>query len=68
MHIQGYQEAINWKPTTRLFPISGQGKGLRNNINTFGPEFLSQYRNPTIFLKISCDCDGDYLLPIIVGK
>ncbi|KAL4582789.1 hypothetical protein LXL04_007348 [Taraxacum kok-saghyz] len=68
MRIQGYQEAIKWQPTARLSPISGQGKSLRTNIQTFGPEFLSQYRNPTIFLKISCDCDGDYLLPIIVGE
>ncbi|KAI3499917.1 hypothetical protein L1887_35731 [Cichorium endivia] len=68
MRIQGYQEAIKWEPTGRLLPISGQGNGLRTNIQTFGPEFLSQFRNPTIFLKISCDCDGDYLLPIIVGE
>ncbi|KAI3669419.1 hypothetical protein L6452_40654 [Arctium lappa] len=70
MRIQGYQEAIKWQPTGKLFPFSGQGKGPspRPNIQTLGPEFLRQYRSPTIFLKISCDCDGDYLLPIIVGE
>ncbi|KAJ9561763.1 hypothetical protein OSB04_006923, partial [Centaurea solstitialis] len=68
MRIQGYQEVIKWQPTGKLFPFSGQGKGPRPSIQMLGPEFLQQYRSPTIFLKISCDCDGDYLLPIIVGE
>ncbi|KAJ0808040.1 putative bifunctional nuclease domain-containing protein [Helianthus annuus] len=67
MRIQGYQEVMKWQPTKNFFPLSGQGKGSRN-IPTIGPELLSQFRSPTIFLKISCDCDGDYLLPIIVGE
>nr|XP_043617236.1 bifunctional nuclease 1 [Erigeron canadensis] len=68
MRIQGYQEAINWMPTGKLFPLPGQGKGPRTNIPTIGSELLSQFRSPTIFLKISCDCDEDYLLPILVGE
>ncbi|XP_071731230.1 bifunctional nuclease 2 [Rutidosis leptorrhynchoides] len=67
MRIQGYQVAKNWYPTGNLLS-SNQGKGPRTNIPTIGPELLSQFRSPTIFLKISCDCDGDYLLPIIVGE
>lgn len=65
--IQGYQDVMKWQPTKSLFPLLGQGKGSRNNNQTIGPELLSQFQSPTIFLKISCDCDGDYLLPIIVG-
>ncbi|KAI3725853.1 hypothetical protein L1987_65649 [Smallanthus sonchifolius] len=68
MRVQGYQEVMKWQPSKNLFPLMGQGKGYRNNNPTIGPELLSQFRSPTIFLKISCDCDGDYLLPIIVGE
>ncbi|KAK1432599.1 hypothetical protein QVD17_09496 [Tagetes erecta] len=68
MRIQGYQEVMKWQPTKNLFPLLGQGKGSRSNNPTIGPELLSQFQSPTIFLKISCDCDGDYLLPIIVGE
>ncbi|KAI7745921.1 hypothetical protein M8C21_005549 [Ambrosia artemisiifolia] len=68
MRVQGYQEVMKWQPTKNFFPLLGQGKGSRNKIPTIGPELLSQFRSPTIFLKISCDCDGDYLLPIIVGE
>lgn len=67
MRIQGYQEAIKWQRTGNLHPLFGQGKGHRTNMQTIGPEFLSQFRSPTIFLKIPCNCDEDYLLPIIVG-
>ncbi|KAK9067428.1 hypothetical protein SSX86_014757 [Deinandra increscens subsp. villosa] len=68
MRIQGYQEVMKWQPNKNLFPLAGQGKRSRNNNPTVGPELLSQFQGPTIFLKISCDCDGDYLLPIIVGE
>lgn len=68
MRIQGYQEAIKWQRTGNLHPLFGQGKGHRTNMQTIGPEFLSQFRSPTIFLKIPCNCDEDYLLPIIVAE
>ncbi|KAL8231711.1 hypothetical protein R6Q57_001489 [Mikania cordata] len=68
MRIQGYQEVMKWQPTNDLFPLPSQGKVSRKNNPTIGPELLCQFRSPTIFLKISCDCDGDYLLPIIVGE
>ncbi|PWA93087.1 Bifunctional nuclease domain-containing protein [Artemisia annua] len=68
MRIQGYQEAIKWQRTRNLHPLFGQGKGHRTNMQTIGPEFLSQFRSPTIFLKIPCNCDEDYLLPIIVAE
>lgn len=38
----------------------------RAKINSIGKPFLSRFPSPTIFLKISCD--GDFLLPIIVGE
>ncbi|XP_076898736.1 bifunctional nuclease 2-like [Bidens hawaiensis] len=68
MRVQGSQEVMKWQPSLKFFPLLGQAKGFRSNNPTIGPELLSQFRSPTIFLKISCDCDGDYLLPIIVGE
>nr|GEV42603.1 bifunctional nuclease 2 [Tanacetum cinerariifolium] len=68
MRIQGYQEAIKWQRTGNLHPLFGQGKGHRTSVKTIGPEFLSQFRSPTIFLKIPCNCDEDYLLPVIVAE
>lgn len=38
----------------------------RRDSNLFRQGFLQRFQNPTIFLKISCD--GDYVLPIVVGK
>lgn len=37
----------------------------RRDSNLFRQGFLQRFQNPTIFLKISCD--GDYVLPIVVG-
>jgi hypothetical protein len=40
-------------------------KSLRKDDNLIRQGFLQRFQNPTIFLKISCD--GDYVLPIVVG-
>ncbi|XP_022741744.1 bifunctional nuclease 2-like isoform X10 [Durio zibethinus] len=57
---QGFQEDIKWKSTRSQLPISGA------KISSIGQAFLSRFPSPTIFLKISCD--GDFLLPVIVGE
>ncbi|KAE8709477.1 hypothetical protein F3Y22_tig00110330pilonHSYRG00007 [Hibiscus syriacus] len=57
---QGFEEEIKWLSSRRQHPMS------RPKIASIGQSFLSRFRSPTIFLKISCD--GDFLLPIIVGE
>lgn len=56
MRRRGFQEDWKWKPSSRWFPFSA---------NTIGLGFLRRFQSPTMFLKISCD--GDFLLPIVVG-
>lgn len=55
MRRRGFQDDMKWKSSTKSFPYS----------NTVGQGFLQRFQSPTIFLKISCD--GDFLLPIVVG-
>ncbi|PPS04631.1 hypothetical protein GOBAR_AA16028 [Gossypium barbadense] len=43
-----------------VFPMS------RAKITSIGQAFLSRFPSPTIFLKIPCD--GEFLLPIVVGE
>ncbi|TYI88754.1 hypothetical protein E1A91_D03G005200v1 [Gossypium mustelinum] len=58
---QGITEEIKWQSSRReQHPMS------RAKIASIGQSFLSRFPTPTIFLKISCD--GDFLLPIIVGE
>ncbi|XVF59854.1 hypothetical protein PTKIN_Ptkin07bG0308900 [Pterospermum kingtungense] len=57
---QGFGEDIKWGSSRRQFSVS------KAKITSIGQHFLRRFPNPTIFLKISCD--GDYLLPIIVGE
>ncbi|XP_022751513.1 bifunctional nuclease 2-like isoform X2 [Durio zibethinus] len=57
---QGFQEDIKWQSSRRQLPMS------RAKISSIGQAFLSRFPSPTIFLKIHCD--GDFLLPIIVGE
>ena len=45
--------------TPKFFPFSLQKKLF------ISQSFLHRFHNPTIFLRISCD--GDFLLPIVVG-
>ncbi|KAI4314701.1 hypothetical protein L6164_027584 [Bauhinia variegata] len=64
----GFQEELWRKSSLPSLPLSPQAKSSRrvaiNSIIRQG--FLQRFQNPTIFLKISCD--GDYILPIVVGK
>ncbi|XWS45612.1 hypothetical protein CRYUN_Cryun15aG0151200 [Craigia yunnanensis] len=57
---QGFQEDVKWLSSRRQLPMS------RDKITSIGQAFLSRFPSPTIFLKISCD--GDFLLPVIVGE
>ncbi|KAK9285225.1 hypothetical protein L1049_024413 [Liquidambar formosana] len=66
MRRQGFKEEIKWKSSGHLLPFSVQEKGSRADFNTLGQGFLERFQSPTVFLKISCD--GDFLLPIIVGE
>ncbi|KAE8693460.1 hypothetical protein F3Y22_tig00110812pilonHSYRG00120 [Hibiscus syriacus] len=58
--LRGFKEEIKWKSSRKQHPIS------RPKSTSIGQSFLSRFPSPTIFLKISCD--GDFLLPIIVGE
>ncbi|KAL7255613.1 hypothetical protein ACSBR1_009699 [Camellia fascicularis] len=66
MRLQGFQEEIKWQSSAQLFPFSVQAKESTADVSSIGPAFLRRFQSPTIFLKISCD--GDLLLPIIVGE
>ncbi|KAK8673331.1 hypothetical protein V6N13_111675 [Hibiscus sabdariffa] len=57
---KGFKEEIKWQSSRRQHPMS------RPKITSIGQSFLSRFPSPTIFLKISCD--GDFLLPIVVGE
>ncbi|KAG9132326.1 hypothetical protein Leryth_012996 [Lithospermum erythrorhizon] len=65
MLMHGFQEETIWN-SAQSVPFSIQGKDPRAHISSVGPGFLRQFLSPTIFLKVSCD--GDFLLPIIVGE
>ncbi|XP_030923914.1 uncharacterized protein LOC115950805 isoform X2 [Quercus lobata] len=62
----GYREERKWPSPGQSTPFSVQLKKPRVNFDLIGESFLRRFQNPTIFLKISCD--GDFLLPIIVGE
>ncbi|KAK2981261.1 hypothetical protein RJ640_028626 [Escallonia rubra] len=66
MRIQGFEAEINWQTTGQFIPFSARGKDPRAALDPLGPGLLRRFQSPTIFLKISCD--GDFLLPIIVGE
>lgn len=66
MRKQGYRENMKWQSSGQLVPFSVRTKEPRGDVTSIGPEFLRRFQSPTIFLKISCD--GDFLLPIIVGE
>ncbi|XP_019054341.1 PREDICTED: bifunctional nuclease 2-like isoform X2 [Nelumbo nucifera] len=57
---------IKWQSSGQLFPFPIQGNESKADVPSIGQGFLHRFRNPTIFLKVSCD--GDFLLPIIVGE
>lgn len=65
MRKQGFLEENKWQSLGQLFPLSAQTKDLRADVSSIGQGFLHHFQSPTIFLKVSCD--GDFLLPVIVG-
>ncbi|XP_058777735.1 bifunctional nuclease 2 isoform X2 [Vicia villosa] len=57
-----FQDEFQWKSPVSSFPQHTS----RTDNSLLRREVLKNFQNPTIFLKISCD--GDYVLPIVVGK
>lgn len=57
-----FQSELQRKSPVSSFPENSS----RRDSSLFRQGFLQRFQNPTIFLKISCD--GDYVLPIVVGK
>ncbi|KAH1224084.1 Bifunctional nuclease 2 [Glycine max] len=55
-----FQPEFQWKSSTPSIPLSRTDSSLLRH------GFLQRFKNPTIFLRISCD--GDYILPIVVGQ
>ncbi|KAK8472067.1 hypothetical protein PHAVU_002G103800 [Phaseolus vulgaris] len=55
-----FQAEFQWKSSTPSIPLSRTDSSLLRH------GFLQRFQNPTIFLRISCD--GDYILPIVVGQ
>ncbi|XP_014519405.1 bifunctional nuclease isoform X2 [Vigna radiata var. radiata] len=55
-----FQAEFQWKSSAPSIPLSRTDSSLLRH------SFLQRFQNPTIFLRISCD--GDYILPIVVGK
>ncbi|XP_024181619.1 bifunctional nuclease 2 isoform X1 [Rosa chinensis] len=66
MQKRGFQEETNWNSSGKLRPFSVRATRPRNVLDTLDRNFLHRFQSPTIFLKISCD--GDFLLPIVVGE
>ncbi|KAG5245472.1 hypothetical protein OIU76_002403 [Salix suchowensis] len=68
MRKEGFQEEIRWHSSGQLvYPFGLQErKEARANTGLLGHGFLRRFHSPTIFLKVSCD--GDFVLPIIVGE
>ncbi|KAK7406877.1 hypothetical protein VNO78_08512 [Psophocarpus tetragonolobus] len=54
-----FQAEFQWKSSTSSSPLSRKDSTLLRH------GFLQRFQSPTIFLRISCD--GDYILPIVVG-
>nr|XP_016488016.1 PREDICTED: bifunctional nuclease 2-like isoform X1 [Nicotiana tabacum] len=65
MRMRGFQEP-RWHSSAHLVPFSFHTKDPIADASSLGTGFLRRFQNPTIFLKISCD--GEYVLPIIVGE
>ncbi|MQL71439.1 hypothetical protein Taro_003744, partial [Colocasia esculenta] len=63
---QGFFEEAKWHSSSHIVPLSLQTNVSKSEIRSIGHGFLRRFQNPTIFLKIACD--GDLLLPIIVGE
>ncbi|XP_077246734.1 wound-responsive family protein isoform X2 [Tasmannia lanceolata] len=63
---QGFREETKWHSSGQMHPLSIQAKEPKVDVSSIGHAFLRRFQSPTVFLKI--DCDGDLLLPIIVGE
>lgn len=66
MRMRGFQEETRWHSSAHLVPFSFHPKDRIADASSLGTGFLRRFKNPTIFLKISCD--AEYVLPIIVGE
>ncbi|KFK28264.1 hypothetical protein AALP_AA8G494300 [Arabis alpina] len=65
MRRHGFRQDSIWQASRPLPPFAVRASESRVGVLPIGIGFLRQFKHPTIFLKISCD--GDYLLPVIVG-
>ncbi|KAL0643362.1 hypothetical protein Bca4012_041652 [Brassica carinata] len=65
MRRNGFREDSIWQASRHLPPFAVRASESRVGVLPIGLGFLRQFKHPTIFLKVSCD--GDYLLPLIVG-
>ncbi|EOA13660.1 hypothetical protein CARUB_v10026729mg [Capsella rubella] len=61
----GFRQDSMWHTSRHLPPFAVRASESSLGVLPIGLGFLRQFKHPTIFLKISCD--GDYLLPVIVG-
>ncbi|KAL0920769.1 hypothetical protein M5K25_009936 [Dendrobium thyrsiflorum] len=62
---QGFIEETKWHLSGKKYPFSSHRR-IDFNVHSIGHDFLRRFQSPTVFLKIACD--GDLLLPIIVGE
>ncbi|KAF8043383.1 hypothetical protein BT93_A1656 [Corymbia citriodora subsp. variegata] len=61
MRRRGYQVDMRSQLSSQLHPFAIKARGP-----SVDQGFLHRFQSPTIFLKIVCD--GDFLLPIVVGE
>ncbi|KAJ8567665.1 hypothetical protein K7X08_019873 [Anisodus acutangulus] len=66
MLMRGFQEEPRWHSSAHLAPFSFHPKDRIADASSLGTGFLRRFKNPTIFLKVSCD--AEYVLPIIAGE
>ncbi|XP_020677699.1 bifunctional nuclease 2 isoform X2 [Dendrobium catenatum] len=62
---QGFIEETKLHLSGKKYPFSSHRRRV-DNVHSVGHDFLRRFQSPTVFLKIACD--GDLLLPIIVGE
>ncbi|KAH0463374.1 hypothetical protein IEQ34_007956 [Dendrobium chrysotoxum] len=63
---QGFIEETKLHLSGKKYPFSSHRRRVDFNVHSVGHDFLRRFQSPTVFLKIACD--GDLLLPIIVGE
>lgn len=62
---EGFAEKTTGHSAAKKYPFSSH-RIVQFNVHSIGHGFLQRFQSPTVFLKIACD--GDLLLPIIVGE